>query len=175
MPTNNLCKKSKVLHGWRIRLVNPIGNAPSKIFQYSIIRVQGFPTSRQISNILICLCPDITDAERTALLESCSYTVYYNDGSCKELSDCFIKNTIEPPASNPVGCKGLKFDDIPHGEGHVEQTQIVLNFTLTEPLPIGSVNIGLKAGPSPTSGVWGNICGPVCKPVPVLPTRGIML
>lgn len=174
MPTNSSCDRTQTLHGWEISLVQPAGNIPSSTFQYSIVRQAGFPTSRQISNILICLCPDITNAERLALLKSCSYSVYYDDNSSETFNDCYIENTITPPAANPAECRGLKFDDIPSGSGDTEQTQVVLNFTLTETLPVGPVRIGLKAGPSDTSGVWENICGPVCEPVPAPPTRGIM-
>ena len=175
MPVNNSCDRTQTLHGWEITLVKPINNKPSNIFQYKVVRKTRFPKSRQISNILICLCPDITDAERKALLNSCSCLVYYADRSCKKLCDCFIQNTIAPYAANPARCKGLKFNNIPSKGGGAEQTRIVLTFTLTEALPVGPVKIGFKAGRSETCDVWKNICGPVCEPIPVLPTRGIML
>lgn len=175
MPINNLCNRTQVLHGWRISLVQPVGNVPSNTFQYSIVRAEGCPTSSEIGNILICLCPDIIDAERTALLDSCSGVVFYDDNTFEPFTSCGIENDPESSEPNPAECKGLKFDDIPSGEGDVEQTQIVLNFTLTEVLSVGPVRIGFSAGSSDTSGVWENICGPVCEPIPVLPTRGIML
>ncbi len=174
MPTNNLCDRTRTLHGWQITLTQPASNVSSNTFQYNIVRVAGFPTSRQISNILICLCPNITNEERTALLASCSYTVFYDNCSSKTLNKCFVQNIITPPEANPAECRGLKFDNIPSGKGKVEQTRIVLNFTLKEALPIGPVNIGFKAGLSATSGVWEGICGPVCEPI-IPSTRGIML
>lgn len=176
MPINSSCDRTQTLHGWEITLIHPMSTSgvSSKVFQYDIVRVEDSSTSEQIDNILICLCPDITDKEREGLLSSCCYTVYYDNGICNTISDCSIDNTVPPPDVNPAECKGLRFNNIPPGEGDAEQTHILVNLVLTEALSVGPVDIGFKAGPSATSGVWEGICGPICRPV-IPPTRGIIL
>lgn len=104
-------------------------------------------------------------------------TSYFEDGSMETCTGpsqacCFIDNNIPNPNENPAACEGLKFDNIPSGEGDNEQESIVLNFTFTRSLPIGSVSMGLKAGN--TSAVATNLCGPVCDDV-IPPRRGIIL
>lgn len=176
MPINDSCDSNQILHGWEISLVYPISasDVPSSVFQYDIVKREDPPASEQISNVLVCLCPDITDAARTALLKSCSATVSYDDGSTQSLSNCFVENTIESPDINPATCKGVMFDNIPPGEGGVEQTHIFLSLAFTKALPVGPINIGFKTDSSTLSGVFEGICGPIC--VPVIPTtRGIML
>ncbi|MDR7871346.1 MAG: hypothetical protein RIN55_10820 [Tissierellaceae bacterium] len=161
-------------NGWLVTLITPATNVPSTTFQYELTRIEG-ETSQQMSNVRICLCPGISDEDREDLLQSCSYTVFFDDGTslvCSGGSCCFIDNTIPNENENPAACEGLKFDGIPSGTGDVEQERIVLNFTLTQALPIGPVSIGLKAGN--LSAVATGVCGPVCNNV-VPPTRGIIL
>lgn len=173
----NGCERSvNAGNGWLVSLILPPTNDPATTFQYELTRVEG-EDSQEMSNIRLCLCPGISDEEREALLESCSYTVFFEDGSmegCTGPSEtcCFIDNRIPNPNENPAACEGLKFDNIPSGEGDNEQERIVLNFTLTSALPIGPVSIGLSAGN--TSGVAIGICGPVCDSI-IPPTRGIIL
>ena len=161
-------------NGWQVELLVPVTNDPSTTFQYELTRIEGV-TSREMSNIRLCLCPGISDEDRVDLLESCSYTVFFDDGTflvCPGGSCCFIDNQIPNPQSNPAACEGLKFDNIPSGEGDVEQERIILDFTLTRPLPIGPVSLGLKAGN--ISAVATGVCGPVCDSI-IPPTRGIVL
>ncbi len=163
-------------NGWQVTLVAPATNTPSTTFQYELTRVEGV-TSREMSNVRICLCPGISDDDREDLLVSCSYTVFFDDESRVSCSGpnegcCFIDNQIPNPNSNPAACKGLKFDNIPSGTGGAEQQSIFLNFIFTRPLPIGPVSIGLKAGN--ISAVATEVCGPVCDSI-IPPTRGIIL
>lgn len=161
-------------NGWQVALIVPATNIPSTTFQYELTRIEGV-TSQEMSNIRICLCPGISDEDREDLLESCSYTVFFEDGTSSVCSApgescCFIDNQIPNPNSNPAACEGLKFDNIPSGE-EAEQERIVLNFAFNEPLPIGPVSMGLKAGI--TSAVATGVCGPVCDSI-IPPTRGII-
>lgn len=162
-------------NGWEVALIVPATNTPSTTFQYELTRITGV-TSREMSNIRICLCPGISDEDREDLLASCSYTVTFDNGSTSGCtgpgSCCFIDNQIPNPNSNPAACEGLKFDNIPSGAGGVEQESIDLFFTLTRPLPIGPVSMGLKAGN--ISAVATGLCGPVCDNI-IPPTRGIIL
>lgn len=163
-------------NGWQVTLISPATNIPSTTFQYELTRIE-VVTSQEMSNIRICLCPGISDEEREDLLLSCSYSVSFDDGSSAGCSGpnedcCFIDNRIPNPNENPAACEGLKFDNIPSGEGGVEQESIVLNFTLTRALPIGPVSIGLSAGIM--SAVATGVCGPICDTV-IPPTRGIIL
>ncbi|NLL81066.1 MAG: hypothetical protein GX231_02015 [Tissierellia bacterium] len=163
-------------NGWQVELILPPTDDPSATFQYELTRIEG-ETSQEMSNIRICLCPGISDSDREDLLDTCSYTVYFEDGSMETCTGpsqacCFIDNNIPNPNENPAACEGLKFDNIPSGEGDNEQESIVLNFTFTRSLPIGSVSMGLKAGN--TSAVATNLCGPVCDDV-IPPRRGIIL
>lgn len=165
---NNCNVTSPVVNGWQISLTSPSPAVPSNTFQYTITRIPPFSNSQQLSNIRICLCPDISDSERTALLASCSYTVFFQSGPPITSDDCFIANTPPIPNENPAACKGLKFDNIPSGTTITgEQIAVILNFTLTRSLPIGPVDIGFKAGNS--SGIWLDVCGPVCE------TRGLIV
>ncbi|GIM28041.1 hypothetical protein CPJCM30710_07070 [Clostridium polyendosporum] len=169
---SNGCNVTDMVNGWEIELTVPAPIGPSNIFQYTITRIEPYSDSRELSNIRICLCPNISDNDRTALLASCSYTVFFEDDSSITSEDCFIDNTIPNPNENPAACKGLKFDNIPSGDEETgEQTRVVLNFTLTRQLPIGPVDIGFKAGAGPEdrSGIWQDVCGPVCK------TRGLIV
>lgn len=162
-------------NGWQVALILPATNVPATTFQYELTRIEG-ETSQEMSNVRICLCPGISDEDREDLLESCSYTVFFEEGStgCEGPSGscCFIDNRIPNPNENPAACEGLKFDNIPSGIGDNEQVSILLNFTLTRPLPIGGVSMGLKAGN--TSAVATGVCGPICDTI-IPPTRGIIL
>ncbi|NLM03780.1 MAG: hypothetical protein GX214_02035 [Clostridiales bacterium] len=172
MPCNRIVDAG---NGWQIALISPAINVPSTTFQYELTRIVG-EDSEEISNVRICLCPGILDEERTGLLENCSYTVFYEQGtaSCEGPNQmcCSIDNSIPDPDENPAACEGLKFDNIPSGIGDNEQTRILSNFTLTRPLPIGQVSMGLKAGN--TSAVATGVCGPVCDNI-IPPTRSIIL
>ena len=163
-------------NGWQVTLISPVTNTPSTTFQYELTRIEGV-TSRQMSNVRICLCPGISDDDREDLLVSCSYTVFFDDDSTESCSGpneecCFIDNRIPNPNENPAACEGLKFDNIPSGSGGVEQERIILNLTLSMPLPVGPVSIGLAAGNLPA--VATGVCGPVCDNI-IPPTRGIIL
>ncbi len=174
----NGCLLSQTLQGWQIQLVVPADITQSaNVFQYVITRVDP-QASQQLSNIRICLCPGISDEERTNLLQSCSYTVTFDDPDSTTIvsQDCFIDNRFPNPNENPAACKGLKFNNIPSGDDPdlnlppgTEQVSVTLNFTLTQLLPIGLVDIGFKAGDS--GGIWTGICGPICEVV----TRGVIL
>ncbi|MDR5658407.1 hypothetical protein RH915_02785 [Serpentinicella sp. ANB-PHB4] len=160
--------------GWQVKLLEPQESATTATtFVYELTRVNN---SRQMSNIRICICPEISDADRLALLASCSLEVYFDNNTEFDCSGpnedcCFIDNIIPRPAENPAACKGLKFDNIPSGEGDVEQERIILTLTLTQPLPIGPVTMGLKAGIDNDTPL---ICGPVCEEI-IPPTRSIIL
>ena len=62
----------------QVALVSPLTDTPSTTFQYVLTKGA---TAQDMSNIRICLCPGISDADRLALLESCSYTVSFSDGT----------------------------------------------------------------------------------------------
>src|SRR5690554_2844440 len=110
----NGCERTVIAeNGWQVALVEPAINDPATNFVYELTRNGG---SGQISNIRICICPDISDVARTSLLQSCSYEVYYTEGDpfiCEgpNMICCLIDNTIPNPNENPAACKGLKFDN----------------------------------------------------------------
>lgn len=163
---NGECFNSDFENGWRIELSQPTDIlTPATVFQYVIDREETIVDSKQLSNIRICFCEDLLDQ-----LESCSYIVYFDDGTSIESTDCFIDPEFPNENENPAPCPGLKFDNIPSVEGK-EQVGLVLNFTLLNPAPIGPVTIGFKAGQT-GSGLWEGVCGPVCENGV---TRGVIL
>lgn len=169
----NGCLRNNTINNWQIEVLEPpIGAISSSTYRYRATRIG---TANDASNILVCLCPgdQLTDEERIALLESCQWTAISTSGQeTREGSSEYCDVNNNPNANaNPALCEGIMFTGFPDKINEKPVDEIIIEFTLTEELAVGPINIGLKAGNPGSSGIWEEICGPICDVVP--PTRGI--
>ncbi len=136
--------------GFQIELIScDLINTSIRQFIYEITPVDGTPP-RDISNILLCLCP--------AAFVDCNVTV--TDTQATPICS-FEQN----PQSNPLVCDwGIKFESL--GENKEPGSLITLVISVQDQeIIVEPIQIGYKAGQEGEF-IW-EVCGPICKQQPL--------
>jgi len=138
------------IDGFKIELVSCNLLTPTtRKFIYEITPVGSPP--RDISNILVCLCPD-------AYVEnSCELTVTDSAQPTCEFE------TNPNAEGNPVKCQGIKFEGL--GDNKETGDMITISFLVDDQLvTVKPIEIGYKA--ATFDFIW-EVCGPSCNIQPV--------
>lgn len=154
----NVCERTQIVKFRKIELVQPPPNTQQAVYFKYIITPEPNTNLTNISNIRLSFCPNSSDAIRENFFDRCSWRVTFNDNTTQDSGDgdCFLDNTFPNSQENPANCKGVKFGNLPSGN----VTMIELFLLLKHPLPVGSVDIGFKAG-NTDSGIWEGVFGPL--------------
>lgn len=109
-----------------------------------------------LSHWVLSLCPEISKEEIV--------NVTVEIGGVQQPLDNNVQLFVPPNVDPPTGCPGLKFNFELNKVLNGTNSTGLFCFELTNPYPVGGVNVCLFGGARTASGLF--ICGPVCTPPP---------
>lgn len=162
------CTIGPVMDGnWSITVLNPNPALESAtVFQYRLDNID--EAGQDMSNIRICLCPELDREELEALIASVECVVTFEDGT--QMSGCIFEVSGNNEG-NPLECEnfGLQISGFATDE-ELKQDFIDITITFNQPVEVLEGDVGYASGQERL--IWPDVCAvPGC---PVI-TRGILV